>query len=68
MVIAFQSVVWMGHDWPEAKKIKETCRPDYVMVYRGLALEMVSLLIAKQRTCAELNVLVSKQETQLRTL
>ena len=68
MVIAVQSVVWMGHDWPEAKvKIKETSRTDYVMVYRGLASEMVDLLIDKQRMCAELKVLVSKQEAQLQT-
>ena len=69
VVIAVQSVIWMGHDWPEAKvKIKETSRTDYVMVYRGLAPEMVDLLIDKQRMCSELKVLVSKQETQLRTL
>ena len=69
VVIAVQSVIWMGHDWPEAKvKIKETSRTDYVMVYRGLAPEMVDLLIDNQRMCAELKVLVSKQETQLQTL
>ena len=69
VVIAVQSVTWMGHDWPEAKvKIKETSRTDYVMVYRGLAPEMVDLLIDKQRMCTELKVLVSKQETQLQTL
>ena len=68
VVIAVQSVIWMGHDWPEAKvKIKETMS-DYVMVYRGLAPEMVDLLIDKQRMCTELKVLVSKQETQLQTL
>ena len=65
MVIAVQSVIWMGHDWPEAKvKIKTSCTA-YVMVYRGLAPEMVDLLINNQRMCAELKVLVSKQETQL---
>ena len=69
VVIAVQSVVWMGHEWPEAKvKIKETSRTDYVMVYRGLALEMVDLLIDKQRMCAELKVAVSKQEVQLQQL
>ena len=62
VVIAVQSVVWMGHDWPEAKvKIKETSRTDFVMVYRGLAPVMVDLLIEKQRICAELKVLVSKK-------
>jgi len=34
MIIAVQSVVWMGHDWPEAYlKIKETSHTDYVMGY-----------------------------------
>lgn len=69
VVIAVQSVIWMGHDWPESKvKIKETSRTDYVMVYKGLAPEMVDLLIDKQRLCAELKVLVSRQESQLRKL
>ncbi|KAA6429165.1 MAG: hypothetical protein FRX49_00562 [Trebouxia sp. A1-2] len=69
VVIAVQSVIWMGHEWPEAKvKVKETSRTDYVMVYRGLAPEMVDLLIDKQRMCTELKALVSKQETQLQTL
>lgn len=69
VVIAVQSVIWMGHEWPEAKvKVKETSRTDYVMVYRGLAPEMVDLLIDKQRLCTELKALVSKQETQLQTL
>ncbi len=53
----------MGHDWPEANvKIKETSRTDYVMVYRGVAPEMVDLLIDKQRICAALKQLVSLQE------
>ena len=69
VVIAVQSVIWMGHEWPEAKvKVKETSRTGYVMVYRGLAPEMVDLLIDKQRKCTELKALVSKQETQLQTL
>ncbi|DBA85175.1 TPA: hypothetical protein ACH3X2_005888 [Trebouxia sp. C0005] len=69
VVIAVQSVIWMGHEWPEAKvKVKETSRTDYVMVYRGLAPEMVDLLIDKQRMCTELKAPVSKQETQLQTL
>ena len=69
VVIAVQSVVWMGHEWPEAKvKIKETSRTDYVMVYRGLAPEMVDLLIDKQRMCAELKIAVNKQAVQLQKL
>ncbi|KAL3139593.1 hypothetical protein ABBQ38_003912 [Trebouxia sp. C0009 RCD-2024] len=66
VVIAAQSVVWMGHEWPEAKvKIKETTGTDYVMVYKGLAPEMLDSLIDKQRMCAELRIAVSKQEIQL---
>ncbi|KAL3133384.1 hypothetical protein ABBQ38_007252 [Trebouxia sp. C0009 RCD-2024] len=69
VVIAVQSVVWMGHEWPEAKvKLKETSRTDYVMVYRGLAPEMVDLLIDKQRMCAELKIAVNKQAVQLQKL
>ncbi len=56
MIIAIQSVVWMGHDWPEANlKIKETSCTDYVMGYWGVALEMADLLIDKRRICAALN-------------
>ncbi len=69
MVIAVQSVIWMGHDWPEANvKVKETGRTDYVMVYRGVAPEMVDLLIDQQHKCAALTVLVSQQEVLLRQL
>ena len=69
VVIAVQSVVWMGHEWPEAKvKIKETSRTDYVMVYRGLAPEMVNELMDMQRMCAELEKAVSMQDVQLRRL
>ena len=49
-------------------KIKETSRTDYVMVYRGLAPEMVDFLIDKQRMCAELKIAVNKQAVQLQKL
>ncbi|KAL3143544.1 hypothetical protein ABBQ38_002343 [Trebouxia sp. C0009 RCD-2024] len=62
VVIAVQSVMWMGHEWPEAKvKVKETSRTDYVMVYRGLSPEMVDLLVDKQRMCTELKALAAKR-------
>jgi len=68
-VIAVQSVMWMGHEWPEANvKIKETDRTDYVMVYRGVAPEMVDLLIDQQHRCAALDVQVRQQEVLLRQL
>ncbi|KAL3135945.1 hypothetical protein ABBQ32_006988 [Trebouxia sp. C0010 RCD-2024] len=38
------------------------------MVYRGLAPEMVDLLIDKQRMCAELKIAVNKQAVQLQKL
>ncbi|KAL0032517.1 hypothetical protein WJX77_004843 [Trebouxia sp. C0004] len=64
VVIAVQPVVWMGHEWPEAKvRIKETSRTDYVMVYRGLAPEMVDLLIDKQRMYAELKIVCKMTST-----
>ncbi len=69
VVIAVQSVTWMGHDWPEAKvKIKETSRTDYVMVYRGVAPESADVLIDQQRRYAELKVQVRQQEDSLRRL
>jgi len=68
-VIAVQSVMWTGHEWPEANvKIKETGRTDYVMVYRGVAPEMVDLLIDQQHRCAALDVQVSQQEVLLHQL
>ena len=50
---------------PHSMRIKETSRTDYVMVYRGLAPEMVDFLIDKHRMCADLKIAVSKQEIQL---
>ena len=53
MIIAVQSVIWMGHDWPEANwKVKETSRTDYAMEYWGVAPEMADLLIDMPRICA----------------